>query len=516
MAFSIKIGGDYLPSNIVVKNGSLTLDVSETGKQILSFVLIDRNTNGAVDDYLIESIVGKKIEMYENGVLKFGGQLDLPKTSKVNRVMKTQKTICVDWNFLAEKRYINRVYSKQKITDIIKKIIDEYLMDDGVSYDSNSIEEIDNQLAINCSYALTSSVFDEISNLIAYNWNIGPDKKFYFRSRSSNVGPNIIEEQSNYLPQTLFFSEDRSDYRNTQILKDVNALTSTLTEKATPTPDQDNNFFVRFPIDSRPEFFITDDINNIPENDYTGYTDFYRVPTNLIGIGGLDQGLSWYYWNKGSSTISKDPDNAPEFAPGYFLVVRYIGQYKIDIISTNEDEIENRILIEGGTGIYENVESGANIDGIPVAEEKADALIQRFSENAKKIVLQSYTIDAEINQICNMTFPSFKVNGIDYLVITKQVKDVGAGKLLKTYTLASGEAIGGWVTFFKKWLETTKDFVLRENEDVLQQLRERERWEWAGVIDVLIYNLLFPAVDLYPAADLYPGTYEDVITYNEE
>lgn len=514
MAFSIKIDGNYLPANIVVKDKSISLDVSETGKQILTFDLIDRNTNGS--DYLIDSIVGKKIEMYENGNLEFGGQLDLPKTKKVNRAIMSQKVICVDWNFLTEKRYINKVYSKQNISDIIKKIIDEYLEADGVYYDDTSIEEITNQLAINCSYALVSSVFDEISDLVAFNWKIGPDKKFYFRSRSSDIGPNIIEEQSNYIPSTLFYSEDRSDYRNTEILKNVNALTSLLTEKATPTPDQDNNFFVRFPIDSRPEFFVTNNINDIPENDYDGYTDSYRVPINLIGISGLDQGLSWYYWNKGSLTVSKDPNNAPDFSDGYFLVVRYIGQYKIDIISTNDSEISNRIDIEGGTGIYEHVENGSNIDGIPVAEEKADALIQRFSENAKKIVFKSYSINLDINEICNMTFPSFKVNGVDYLVITKQVQDIGAGNLLKSYTLASGEAIGGWVTFFKKWLETTKDFVLRENEAVLQQTRYLETFRWRAVTFRRIYNLLFPSATLYPSSTLTPGYFGNSWIYTEE
>ena len=215
-------------------------------------------------------------------------------------------------------------------------------------------------------------------------------------------------------------------------------------------------------------------------------------------------------------TVSKDPDNAPQFADGYFLVVRYIGQYKIDIISTDDTAIADKIDIEGGTGIYEHVEDGSNIDGIPVAEEKADALIQRFSENAKKIVFKSYTIDIEINEICNLVFPSFKINGVDYLLITKQVQDVGAGLLLKSYTLASGEAIGGWVTFFKKWLETTKDFVLRENEAVLQQTRYLESYRWRAVTSRRIYNLLFPSTTLYPSSALTPGYFGNTKVYLEE
>ena len=114
-----------------------------------------------------------------------------------------------------------------------------------------------------------------------------------------------------------------------------------------------------------------------------------------------------------------------------------------------------------------------------------------------------------------MIFPSFEVYNEDYLCISKEVKDVGAGLLLKSYTFVDGDAVGGWIDFFKKWLETGQDFVLRESEEVLQQLRSRERVDWDGNISVLVYNYLFPSDTLFPSKTLFPGSYETAVVYQE-
>lgn len=510
--FTIKINDSSLRAGLKVKDKSLSMDIDENARKVLNFELIDTIYGST---FLVDEIIGKKIELFEDDSKIFSGQLDEPTTRKINQTNKLQKIICVDWNFLADKRYINKVFSRQKISDIIKKIIDEYFIDEGITYNNTTIEDTDNYLAINCSYSLATSVFDEMADLIAFNWWIDDNKKFWFVSRTSLIGPSIIENVSSYSPYDLIFMEDRNEYRNIQILKDVKALTSQLTEKATPTPDDDNTYSVRFPIDSRPEIYITDDVSVIPVNEYDGISDSYKVPDNLIGIGGLDFGLTWYYWNKGNQLISKDPTNAPEPAAGYFIVVRYVGQYKTDIVSENYDEIDTRKAIEGGTGYYENVESGADIEGIRVAEEKAEALIRRFANIAKKIKLSSYTIDANVNDLCNMTFPSFNVNNEDYLIISKRLRDVGNGLFKREYVFVSGEAVGGWVTFFKKWLQNTRDFTLRDTEQVLQQLRKKERISLDGSVSLIVYNLLFPSDTLFPANDLVPGTYEDEVIYNE-
>jgi hypothetical protein len=511
MSYTIKIDNEYLPSYIVVSPGTLKLDTNENDKKILSFDLKDRLGNDV--NYLINNAaIGKKIELYEDGILKFGGQIDSPDSKKFTRTLKKTNIKCVDWNFLTEIRYINRIYYKQPISDIVKKIVDEYFADDGVWYDSNSIETVTNELAIKCSYEQAQNILDEISDLVAFKWKIGDNRKFYFLSRSSIIGPNIIEEQTNYKPESLLFSPDRSLYRNKQIFKNVNALTSLLTEKATPTPDADNAFTVRLPLDSKPEIWITDDINDLREND----GNYYKVDEKYVGIGGVSEGLVWYYWNKNSNIISKDPDNAPSPAATFFIVVKYVGQFKFDLVREDYDQINERAEIEGTSGVYESIEDGSNIDGISVAESKISAYLQKYSQIAKKIMFSSHTLDIAMHSICKMTFPSFELNESSFLLIHKKLANTGGDMLLKTYTFISGDAFNGWVNFFKKWLEKGKNFYLRESEEVIQQVQNKEYALWDGTITITIYNCLYPAVDLFPSPTLTVGTFEETETFGEE
>lgn len=510
MSYTVKLKNEYLPQNIVVKDGTLNIYIDENDKKTLSFVLIDR-TGGNINHIITEYEIGTKVEVYEDSKLIFGGQLDDILRKKINRTYKAAEIVATDWNFLTEKRYINGIYYKQPISDIIKKIIDEYFADDDILYNDETIDDITNEVAINCSYAQAQNVFDDLSDLIGYKWNIGDNKYFYFKERGNITGPDIIEEHSNYLFESLRIKDNRSNYRNTQIIKKINALTSLLTEKAAPTPDSDNAFTVRLPLDSKPEIYITNDINNL----------IGQIDPTYVGIGGLSEGLFQYYWNKGSNTISKDPTNAPAPGPGFFVVVRYIGQFKFDLVREDYDEIIDRKKIEGGSGIYENIEDGSNIDGVSVAENKMSSLLQKYAKIENVIEFSSYTLDIDMNSICNMTFPSFNIENESYLLIKKVITNTGGRLLLKKYTFISGNAFDGWVTFFKKWLASAKDYTLRESEEVIQQIRSKELFGWDGTITLDTLLCLYPANDLYPNVDpntggiLYPGRYTDTDTYNE-
>ena len=528
-SYYIKIDDEFLPADIVINPDNLNIYINENDKKVLSFELKDRRTGNNVNWLMIEAIIGKKIELYEKIVdgnneesnLLFGGQIDEPATKKINRTMKNKKIVCTDWNYLTEIRYINGIYYKQPISDIITKILDEYFVADGVTYDSSSIEETNVELAINCSYAQAQDVFDEISNLIAFRWKIDDDRKFYFNSRGLLTGQDIIEERSNYLFDSLTYNNNRNEYRNKQIFKRVNALTSFLTEKATPTPDNDNAFTVRLPLDSKPEIWITDDINDLREND----GNYYKVDPKYVGIGGLTEGLVWYYWNKGSNIISKDPNNAPEPAVGFFVVVKYYGQFQFDLIREEYDEIQDRAEIEGTSGVYENVQDGSNIDGVSVAEKKIKSILLKYAKIADVIEFESDTIDIDVNTICNMTFPSYEIDDEEFLLIAKSISSIGT-ILRKKYTFISGENFDGWVTFFKKWLETEKNFTLRESEEVVQPVSSREYSEWDGETTLVTYQCLYPANDLFPntppaswpptITELYPGYDKLSETFGEE
>lgn len=511
--FSIKINNEYLPEGVKVKTGSVNLSYGQSGQRaVLNFTIIDTNLTGI--PYIWSLFIGKKIELYEDGILKFGGQLDEPSTRKINNhPILEMKIICIDWHFITDKRYINQSYQRQLISQTFKDMIDEFLSEDGIWYSNDSIKETTGQyVSINCPYVLSTDAFDEMKNLINWQWKIGANKKFYLNEIDYDEVNPLIENESNYIPNSLYFSRNRDNIINTQIFKNVNALTDKLTQKATPTPDNDNNFFVRFEINQKPELYISADLVNplITE----------MVDPREVGIGGLDSGLT-YYWNKGSNIIQKD-QNAGDIPAGKFLVVKYVGQYKIDIIEEDEDAINERKSIEGGSGIYANVENATEIEGIEVAEEKAQAIIERYKDIQNIIEFESYTINLEVGQVLDVNFPSFNLNSIGianqyFLVIEKKVNDVGY-LLRKKYTIVDGAPIGGWIAFFKSMLSPGKTWEIRPDAEVDISISEEETIDWSGEIIVSRYTPLFPLDDpggLYPSNLLFPGTFIASNTYND-
>ena len=516
MSFSIKINNQYLPCGVKIKANSLQITYPQSGQRaVLSFSLVDENKTGV--PFVWSTYIGKKVELYENGVLKYGGQLDEPSTRKINNhPILGQILQCVDWHFIADKTYINQSYPRQLISDTVKEMIDDFLADDGIWYDSNSIQTTSGQyISINCPYVFSSDAFNEMADLINWQWRIGPDKKFYFQEYTASLGGNLIENQSNYIPSSLLITKDRSEYRNKQILKDVNALTDILTEKATPTPDNDRSFVVRFALNQVPEIYISSNTTNPSKDD--------MVDPREIGIGGLETGLDWY-WNKGSNIIQQDLE-AEEIPSGKFLVVKYVGQYTIDIVETDDAAIIERQSIEGGSGVYSYIESGSEIEGIDIAETKAQAMLEKYSRIARRLEFSSYTMDFDVGQIIDVQIPSLNIDTITgdptndeyFLIIEKRVSTYGK-LMLKSYTLIDGAPVGGWIRFFANLIKPGKDYEIRPNAKVDIPINTEEDWNWGGVVTITTYTPLYPLDDpggLHPSNLLFPGTLTSTAVEND-
>ena len=508
--FTIKIDGNYLPTGVVIKDGSLTINHGKSGEiTVLEFNIVDKNLDGST--YAYQTLIGQKIELYEDGILKFGGQLDEPETRKINNhPIFGSKIIAVDWTSILDRVFVNNSYARNLISNVFKDIIDTYLVPEGFFYNASDIQETTGQyISINCPYSRCSDVFDELADLVNFQWIIAPNKRIYFNDRTVDQGTSIIENQSNYIPKSLSCRKDRSEYFNKKIFQNVNAITDELTEKCTPTPDNDKAFFVSFPINSKPTLFITQNIDNPATSEV--------IDSRWVGISGLDTGLK-YYWNKGSNIINQD--ESEEIPGGYFLVAKYFGQYKIDVVKQDSSAIAERISVEGGTGVYTNISDGSHIETLVVAEEKSQALIDKYARIAEKIMLSSYTIDLEIGQICDTVFPSFKVNslvasGAGYLVMSKRTDDVGAANLVKTYTLIDGAAVGGWIKFFKKWISGESNYTIRENAIVSVPVSSSDELEWDGEVELKQFTILVPSNTLYPTNVLYPGTLNKTTTYSD-
>jgi hypothetical protein len=486
-------------NGVDVKAGTLNLQYGQPGERsILNFSLRDLNPTGAKN--LLNYDIGNLVELYdENDKLKFGGQFDSPNLNLINeRPSFYQSISCVDWIYITDRNFANKSYPKLLISEIFKDIIDNFLASDGLTYDVSSIQETTNQYAsINCSYAVITDVFNELASLINWQWKIGPDKKVYLFPINSNVGVSLIEHTTNYIPNSLQWKKDRNNYRNTQILTDVNALTVELTETALQSMDDNQSFNLRFPLNNKPKLYITNLISHI-----NNPSDNEQVDPRQIGISGLDTNKQWY-WSKGINTITKDETNTV-LGKNQYLIVKYVGQYKTNIIQRNLTEIANRQSIEGGSGVYMHLESGSDIEDANVAANKAIALLNKYARMAQSISVESYTVEWEIGEIIDMIIPSINLSslvseGNGFLCISKQINDQG-GILRKSYEFIDGNPVGGWVTYFSKWLQGGKNWTLRENALVEIPILDDEITNWGGSTAIKRLACLYPNSTLYPSS----------------
>ena len=512
MSYVLKIGGDFLPHGVQVESRSLNISYDETGTRgVLSFNIIDENFSGSL--FYFESVSGKDVKLWENGVLLYGGKIDTPKTKKINQRPQTrQKIVCVDYNEVCDRILVNESYPKMKISDLIKDVIDKYLAEDGIWYDDNSIDETINEISVNCPYIYCSALFNELVDLIGWQWYIGPDKKFYLDDRTINIGPEV-RENTNYLWESLEIGQDISELRTKEVLTSVKALTEELTETANPNPDDNRSYYVRFKLNQKPKIYITTERykNDPREQDL--------IDPRYVGINGLDTDMYWY-WSKQDNIITQD-QSQEILTEGQFLVLKYVGQYSIDVVEEDTDAINARKAIEGGSGLYEHVESGASIEGIIIAEEKAQANLDRYSSVANKISIASYNHNWKNGQICDTIFPSFNVNSLTsegggFLVRNLQIQDVGNNlPFRRSATLVDGTQIGGFVNFFKEWMAKTKEFTLREDTLIEKSYNISEPQEWSGTVVITRFDCLYPEDDpggLYPSNLLFPGTIDTTRT----
>lgn len=506
------------PKNVYVLSKTMVINQGESGtRAVLSFGLKDESNS-----FYIEDLVGRLIQVWEyignddtinSWELIWAGQLDEDKTRKINEYRTMYLSItCVDHHQICDRIVVNQGYPKMYIHTLVKEIIDKYLKNDGIWYSKNSIQTTTKQISINCPWIYSTQIFDELAGLLGWQWYIEPNKKFNFHEINFESGP-YTHEYIDTLKDGLQSFNDRSEYTNIQVLRGVKDVTDELIETASPFPDGENkNFFVNFP--------ITDNLGE-PKVYVCTWTQRWNPPESTrqtVGISGLEDNTQWFYTDD-NNQIYQNSDE-PSIAAGYYIVLKYRGSFEIDVVKSNTTEINKRATIENGSGIYYNVTSGSDVVGLVVGNEKAQAMIDKYSRVAKKFSIESYNHRWKVGQICDLILPTFNINAIGpngYLITDLRITDMG-NKLKRTVTLTDGQAVGGWLKFFKKWLTDQNFFQIREEAIVIIPTSQSEEISWDGEVVVDSIDCLYPETDpggLYPANNLFPGTINNTATYDE-
>jgi len=376
--------------------------------------------------------------------LVFGGFIDTPSSQRAYPGGGLIHHIsCMDNHYLADKRLVVNSYVSQTAGYIVEDIFDHYLSLEGVTI--GEIQAGPTVAQAIFSYVKVSDAFDALKELSgAFTWFIDNEKKLYFIDRATISAPWQLDWATHKAERdSVSLMTGNPLYRNFQYIWGGTDITSVQT--ATFTGDGViKTFTLGYPLAAEP--VITED----------------AAPMD-VGIKGIESGKD-YYWSKGDSAIYA------EVAPGIGVVVAvdYYGQYPLIAMSLDSASIAARKVIEGGTGITEDIEREAWHESKESARESAQGKLTQYCQDAEKFNYQTLESGLLPGQLQEITYAPFGFTAHQMLIESVSVSSQG-GIIIYNITCITGPILGSWSKFFNN-LFIRQDQSIRVGGEMLLKL----------------------------------------------
>lgn len=398
----------------------------------------------------------------EPSMVLFHGTIDDLDFSK-SRTNGQRRFACelVDWNQLTDRRRVPKEYLNQSSGAIVNDLITNYLAADGV-VPSSFVDAGPLVTKFVSNYLSVRQVLDDLAELIGYGWSIDYDKRLHWFPMETNVAPFTLDGTT-LLRAKLHKRTTRGQYRNYQYVRAGKDLTDPQTESFKGDGSK-RTWNVGYPVAQVP--------SNINVNGGAAKT---------LGIRSVDSGKQ-FYWNKDSTEITQDPSETL-VSTSDVLNVTYIGLYDVIVAARKDSLVAERQGVEGGSGIYEHLENFTNLDGQDLALDKARGLLDKFGRIPNILRASTDVPGLQAGMLAPANLSELGLSG-NWLIESVRISNQGTF-LRYDIEAVDGEHLGGWVEFWKKFYESDRQFVARENE---------------------VINSLIPADDLVAVTDSATAT----------
>ena len=389
------------------------------------------------------------------------------------------KITCVDNNSIADRHLCVESFVNKTASEIATILVSNYLSEDGITMGTCPETSIFTKIISNYKYV--SDVLNILRDTAQVNWQITNEKVLNLFFREDYFGGYLTDADILDITE----SGNKKDYRNKQVI--IAGYDTTVTQSETPTPKGDGSskqFFVRYPIATKPVIV------------QSGVT----VSGTSIGINGLDVD-KWWYWSKGDKSVYQDNSQSALLST-QSLRVDYKGLVKVIVSCQDSAGIEYMRTLEGGSGIYENVESQPNMDSRAAATEYANGLLQKYGSLEKVITVKSRT-KFEVGSIVNIV--SSKLGIADNFLLESADLQYKVGEFWYDYKFLSGESKGSWVEFFRKLRLSAEGFDVTGDEIIVHNVAQNEPVQEYCITNISVTNPMYPSTSLYPSETLYPN-----------
>ncbi len=306
-------------------------------------------------------LVGQTVVVMVDSIVRFAGTIDRYSEKNLsNRASATTveyQLDCVDYNQLADRHLVAEAYDDFTMKTIAQDIVTDHLAADGVTLDAAfPTGPIIDYIQFN--YDSAAKAFDELSEITGYFWDIGYDKVLRFLDRTTMTAPASLTQSAGIdLAYSLESTRTREQYRNEQLLRGGMTRTQTVQVEEQKGDGATQSFLVALPIASVP----TVKVNGVAKT---------------VGIRQVETGKDWY-WQESSDSITQE-FSATKLTSSDTLRVEYTGYFPLLTIHREGGAVADRQTVEGGSGLYQQLEHDEGITQSSFARDRAAGLIRRF------------------------------------------------------------------------------------------------------------------------------------------
>lgn len=195
----------------------------------LSFTLIRPDSSG------YKPVLNDLIELIEDGTTLFGG-IVVSTEESVEKKKEVVRVTAKDYSFDMDKRLVVQVYENMTVAEIIEDIKDNVLP---AGYDTaNVVCDVEiKYIAFN--YELPSKCFQQLAQIVDYDWYVNENKEIYFFLKGSQTAPfELSDSNGNYIYDSLQISSDIKNIRNSIIVRGGTYEANTYFEELEADGDQ--------------------------------------------------------------------------------------------------------------------------------------------------------------------------------------------------------------------------------------------------------------------------------------
>lgn len=465
----------WVDVNAWAEAGTLEIDLELNSRGTLHIELVETSEAGPVP---ITPKASMRIRVRNNTAVYFGGTIDSADqiyddfdTGYIKWALEA-----VDYSRLLARFPVNNVWTSMHAGDIVKAIISKIPSSEGI--DTTNVQKGPKIAKATFPNLTAHEAIDEIARLAMYKWYMDAEKKMYFfepkagaQAASWNINTAAVNAGRFYLKAPRV-TRETAQYRNLQEViggtttddnwsyyptLDKPGIAGTYEPGKTSSKDIVRSWSIGKPIS------VISRIVFCPTQYYDEATAEapYRISEQQNGGA--------FYYKRGEATLRLSDEwqnyagvteTVDQFAPrkGQWFWIKYKSQTSVSarIEKTEEwcnseglaaeDTIYDMAQMEGGSGIYKNIEINDNLKTVRECYERARALLIQYGKIPTLVNYESLNWgDMQPGKFQELWLYGY--SGKPCTCVKMGIKDVDGCELVAFFELVGSEAFSGLAYF---------------------------------------------------------------------